>query len=315
MILKDKKLWFVLILLPVTLLFSGYAFAGELQPTATVGTPPTVSAVQGETCVKIPIELELSATDPDNDIALYQLTEQPRLGTAHIDGNTLLYAPGQKTGTDKFSYTAVDQNGNAAKSAGITIQVNKNKLKLTYADMDGNPAHYAAIRLAQAGVMTGETIGDCAFFRPSQPVSRSEFITMAAAVAELPISPTSQTDFIDDGGLSGWAKPYISAAASSGLVSGYPTSAGLTEIRGENPITLAEACVVVNNLLTETLDGAALTYAGEHSSEMDWAQSAVASVDRLDVLSPLAQLSGENDAITRQTACELLYRTMCLMQE
>ena len=41
----------------------------------------------------------------------------------------------------------------------------------------------------------------------------------------------------DLSGLSAWAKPYISAAAANGLVSGYATVSGVSEIRGEKTIT------------------------------------------------------------------------------
>ena len=49
---------------------------------------------------------------------------------------------------------------------------------------------------------------------------------MTAAAADLSVEPTDQTDFADDSGLSAWAKPYISAAAANGLVSGYATVSG-----------------------------------------------------------------------------------------
>ena len=97
----------------------------------------------------ISIEAALSATDADNDIVLYQLTERPRLGTAQIEGSTLRYTPGHKAGRDSFCYTAVDAEGNTARPAKITITVEKNRTGLTYADMDGDPAHYAAVYLAQ----------------------------------------------------------------------------------------------------------------------------------------------------------------------
>lgn len=310
----DKKLLTAAILLPVTVLFLAAALASSLSTASAVGNVPMVQPIQAETYVEIPIEVELQAMDTDNDIVLYQLTEEPRFGTAQIQGNVLCYSPSAKAGKERFSYTAVDAEGNTAQAANITINVRKNRTGVTYSDMSGNPAHYAAICLAENGIMTGESIGGCSFFRPTQTVTRSEFIAMAASIAELPIEPTEQTDFADDAGLSAWAKPFVSTAAANGLVNGYLTTGGLAEIRGQNPITLAEASVIVNNLLTETMDGLQYTLADSHS-DMDWARSAISSLDRLDVLSPLTTMQGENDPITRQDACEMLYRTMCLMQE
>lgn len=303
-----------MILLPVTILIMAAAIASSLSTASAAGNVPVAQMIQAETYVEIPIEVELQAMDTDNDIVLYQLTEEPRLGTAKIQGSTLSYSPGAKAGKDKFSYTAVDAEGNTAQAASITIQVQKNRAGLTYSDMVGNPAHYAAICLAENGVMTGESIGGCWFFRPTQTVTRSEFIAMATSIADLPIQPTEQTDFADDAGLSAWAKPFVSTAAASGLVNGYQTTGGLNEIRGQNPITLAEASVIVNNLLSQSMDGLQYTLADTHS-DMDWARSAISSLDRLDILSPLTTMQGDNSPITRQDACEMLYRTMCLLQK
>ncbi len=303
-----------MILLPVTILIMAAAIASSLSTASAAGNVPVAQMIQAETYVEIPIEVELQAMDMDNDIVLYQLTEEPRLGTAKIQGSTLSYSPSAKAGKDKFSYTAVDAEGNTAQAASITIQVQKNRAGLTYSDMVGNPAHYAAICLAENGVMTGESIGGCWFFRPTQTVTRSEFIAMATSIADLPIQPTEQTDFADDAGLSAWAKPFVSTAAASGLVNGYQTTGGLNEIRGQNPITLAEASVIVNNLLSQSMDGLQYTLADTHS-DMDWARSAISSLDRLDILSPLTTMQSDNSPITRQDACEMLYRTMCLLQK
>ena len=290
------------------------AIASSLSTASAAGNVPIAQEIKAETYVEIPIEIELQAMDTDNDIVLYQLTEEPRLGTANIQGNILSYSPGAKAGKDKFSYTVVDADGNTAQAAQITIEVQKNRAKITYSDMVGNPAHYAAIYLAEKGIMTGESIGGCSFFRPTQTVTRSEFIAMAASIAELPIEPTDQTDFADDAGLSPWAKPFVSTAAASGLVNGYQTTGGLNEIRGQNPITLAEASVIVDNLLSESMGGLQFTLAETHS-DMDWARSAISSLDRLDILSPLTTMQSDDSPITRQDACEMLYRAMRLMEK
>lgn len=303
-----------MILLPITILIMAAAIASSLSTASAAGNIPIAQEIEAETYVEIPIEIELQAMDTDNDIVLYQLTEEPRLGTASIQGNILSYSPGAKAGKDKFSYTVVDAEGNTAQAAQITIEVQKNRAKLTYSDMVGNPAHYAAIYLAEKGIMTGESIGGCSFFRPTQTVTRSEFIAMAASIAELPIEPTEQTDFADDAGLSPWAKPFVSTAAASGLVNGYQTTGGLNEIRGQNPITLAEASVIINNLLSESMDGLQFTLADTHS-DMDWARSAISSLDRLDILSPLTTMQSDDSPITRQDACEMLYRAMRLMEK
>lgn len=153
------------------LLATVLAYAGLIGAAAVTAqaadNAPVVQPVTAQTCVDIAVEAELSAADADNDVVLYQLTEKPRLGTAKIEGSTLYYTPGRKAGRDSFHYTAVDAEGNTAQPAAITIEIKKNKTGLTYSDMDGDPAHYAAIYLAQKGVMTGETIAAVRFPSPT----------------------------------------------------------------------------------------------------------------------------------------------------
>ena len=147
---KDKKLLAAAVLLPVTLLFLGAAVAASLPAARAaegVSRPrrhAEAADLRGH-CDRGRAARRRTRTD---DIVLYQLTEQPRLGTASIEGSVLTYTPGDKAGTDRFSFTVVDADGNtAAARRASQSPVDKNRAGLTYADMDGNPAHYAALCL------------------------------------------------------------------------------------------------------------------------------------------------------------------------
>lgn len=285
----------------------------SLLTSTAIGHAPVIKPVEGQTCKDIYVEIPLTATDEDGDAVVFKLVDLPKLGTAEIKENILQYTPKEgKTGTDKFTYTAVDTTGNSAEPAQIKIKISKNAAKLTYADMAGNPAHYAALCLAEKEILTGEKIGAAYFFHPSDTVTRSEFIAMASAVARLPVVETAQTDFIDDAGLSDWAKPYISAAASTGLVSGYLTAAGTAEIRGEKPITAAEASVIVSNLLTESFDAPVEAAATGTDHIPVWASAAAARLAAAQILPK--EENSSTEPITRQTACEMLYRAAVLME-
>lgn len=299
--------------------FAAAAFWNQVlsggTPASAQGSAPTVRPVTGETYADVAIELPLAATDADGDAVIFKIVDAPTYGIAEIDGDTLRYTPAGKTGTDKFSYTAIDTSGNTAEPAQVKIKIRKNAAKHTYADMGRSPAHYAALQLSLKGVVTGERIGASWFFRPNETVTRSEFIAMAAAAAGLPIEATTQTDFADDSGLSEWAKPYISAAASSGLISGYAGPNGAIEVRGANPITVAEAGAIVNNLLTETQDEYVMTLAEEHSPGEEWSVTVLSALNKAEVLPKDAKEKNPNDPITRQTACEMLYAAICMMEE
>lgn len=271
---------------------------------------PTVKAVSAETFTNVMIELPLTVSDPDGDAVLLKLIDAPKLGTASIEGSKLQYTPqNNKTGTDKFSYVAIDTFGNQSEKAEIKIKISKNKAKMTYSDMIDDPSQYAALKLAQAGVMTGEKIGTAYFFHPDDTVTRSEFIAMAAAVDGLDIKETSQTDFIDDSGLSDWVKPYVSAAAANGLISGYQTASGGCELRGQNPITLAEASVILSNMLSDQ-NSVVQTASIDTDYAPVWARGACATLVASDILPDDLTAETSTAPITRSMACELLYRTM-----
>ncbi|WP_418656536.1 S-layer homology domain-containing protein [Agathobaculum sp.] len=311
--MKDRRLLTAALLLPLTVLLLFAALAGGAASAGAAGAQPQVQDIAFETCVGASTEAALSAQDADGDVVLFQLTERPRLGTAEIEDDRIIYTPGARTGKDEFSYTAVDAEGNAAAPAKITVRIGKNRAGLTYSDMEGDPAHYAALCLAARGVMQGERIGDCAFFRPSQTVTRSEFIAMAASAAKLRIKPTDRTDFADDSGLSAWARPYISAAAADGLVCGYETAGVLNEIRGQNPITLAEASVVMANLLGDAA-GVSEVMAAEHDEAADWAQRAVSAMARAEILDESTASGSASAPLTRRDACVMLCRAIERLQ-
>lgn len=294
--------------LPAAQAFWGTVTEPGSIPAAATGTAPSVEPVTGETFAGVMIELTLKATDPDGDAVIFKLADAPRIGTAVIEGDKLQYTPQDgKTGTDKFSYVAVDTLGNVSQAGQIKVKIQKNKTKMTYADMERSPAHYAALKLAQAGIVTGEKIGASYFFHPNDAVTRSEFIAMTAAAADLELAQTTQTDFIDDGGLSNWVKPYISAAASEGLVSGYLTASGACEIRGENPITLAEASVILSNLVGDVVDAPVQTLSEAQTYTPVWAQNASAILTAADILPDALQDTDGAAPITRETASQLLY--------
>ena len=311
--MKDRRLLTAALLLPLTVLLLFAALASGAASAGAAGAQPQVQDIAFETCVGASTEAALSAQDADGDVVLFQLTERPRLGTAEIEDDRIIYTPGARTGKDEFSYTAVDAEGNTAAPAKITVRIGKNRAGLTYSDMEGDPAHYAALCLAARGIMQGERIGDCAFFRPSQTVTRSEFIAMAASAAKLRIKPTDRTDFADDSGLSAWARPYISAAAADGLVCGYETAGALNEIRGQNPITLAEASVVTANLLSDAA-GVSEVMAAEHDEAADWAQRAVSAMARAEILDESTASGSASAPLTRRDACVMLCRAIERLQ-
>ena len=102
--MKNRQIRIIAVLLATVLAYAGLIGAAAVTAQAA-DNAPVVQPVTAQTCVDIAVEAELSATDADNDVVLYQLTEKPRLGTAKIEGSTLYYTPGRILHTGPQSRT------------------------------------------------------------------------------------------------------------------------------------------------------------------------------------------------------------------
>ena len=181
-------------------------------------------------------------------VTLYLLTQANRAPEArNKDGSgRFVYTPYEnKTGRDSFTYVALDQAGNASAPATVTLRIEKAGTKVRYADMDGDPAHKAALRLAETGVYVGQQVDSRYFFQPDATVSRAQFLTIAmAAVGMEPLDQVSLTGFADDQAIPTWAKGFVSAALKAGAIQGSKDENGAPVFSAGDTITQAEASVM-----------------------------------------------------------------------
>lgn len=282
------------------------AVAEESLLTSSMGHVPVAQTVEEQTVKDVMIRFPLAASDPDGDTVTLKLIDQPRLGTAVLDNGSLIYIPAAgRTGTDHFSYCAVDTLGNESEPARISVKIERNPSEVTYADMTHNPNHLAAVRLAQKDIFLGEKIGASYFLHPNASMTRSEFIAMTAVAADLDITETACTDFQDDSALSPWAKPYISAAVDAGLIQGYQTASGNAEVRGENPITISEASVILSHFLGAAPTANTVSY----QTVPAWAADAASQLADAQIL-PTASDLNLRAPVTRELACTMLYKIL-----
>ncbi len=249
------------------------------------------------------------AVDSEGDTLTFQLTSNPARGAVTLaeDGSSqFVYTPYEnKTGGDSFTYVAVDPAGNTSPEAKITIRIDKPDTKVTYADLEGNSAHKAAIRLAEEGIYVGAYLDGRYFFDPDAPVTRAQFLSMAMAAAGLePLEGVALTGFYDDEAIPTWAKGSVSAALKAGAIQGSRNEDGAPVFHAADPITRAEASVMLNNLLNISDVPAEVFFAG---SESHWASQAAANLAASGVLRPentgAVMLSRQ---LTRAEAAELL---------
>ena len=108
---------------------------------------------------------------------------------------------GGKKGRDYFGYKAIDSEGNRSQEATAIIRIREaEKKSIEYADMSGRAEEYAALRLAETGVFTGEKLGERYCFYPERELSRGGFLKYAYARGgggRVP-EPAPSTGFGDD---------------------------------------------------------------------------------------------------------------------
>ena len=277
-------------------------------------SPPTADNLSIKTYKNIAVTENFSATDPDGDSVTYEITGAPKRGEAvmHDDGS-FTYTPNKnKVGKDSFTYTATDSSGNVSENATVEIEISKPTSKLTYADMESEPAHYAALRLNEAGIFTGEKLGNEYFFKPEALVTRGEFLTAVMCLADTEISEDGiSAGFADDDVTPTWVKPYITTALQNGIITGVTTTEGELVFRSQAFLTKAEAAVIIDNILGLGDCTQVMAYDDVVPA---WAVQATANLQSTGILKNIG-ISGMNSSITRADMAMMLSSMMDVMEE
>ncbi len=253
----------------------------------------------------VAISSRFAAVDPEGDPVTFQVVDSPARGEVTVDREdtaAFWYTPYEgKKGKDTFTYVAVDNHGNVSEPATVKVTIEKQSTKVTYSDMTGETAHYAALRLAEEDIYVGRQMGDLYCFDPGLTFTREEFLALAMDAAGMkPLENITLTGFYDDDTIATWAKGYVSAALMDGTVRGSYNSAGQVIFNGGAPITGTEAAVIIDHLLAVG-DVSVPTMAD--ASVPAWASQAVANMKTVSVLS---SADGLSDPLTRGEAAEML---------
>ncbi len=292
---------------------TGLAAGPEIIAVISSNSSPIAKNLELTTFRNIAVTGQFEATDPDGDTVTFEVTSAPKKGDvkAEEDGS-FTYTPSEnKKGTDTFTYVAVDANGNVSGSATVTVTIRKQATKMTYSDMLGNGAHYAALVLAEEGILIGEQLGNEFFFRPDALVTRGEFLTMCLQMAGADtLEGITRTGFSDDASTPVWAKPYISTALMNGLVRGFKNDEGRLVFASCEPITFAEAAVLLNNILQVTDVVSVSTVSADACPA--WAYQAEVNLTAVDIL-PVMGTTSYSALVTRADAAEMLTASMDLL--
>lgn len=169
--------------------------------------------------------------DKENDFVNLQISVAPQKGSITFDGCSFIYKPFTgTTGKDKVQVKAVDAKGNYSKPATIYIDIEKrNRKPVKYIDMSRNQAEYSANKLHQAGIFSGDKVGNSLFFHPEKSVTKGELIVMILSSTGLDkqMRPCVNTGLQNDASIPLYLKPYIKVAIDEKIITEktfYPNS-------------------------------------------------------------------------------------------
>ena len=307
-----------------TLVFTPSLSSAQEVPPATVtifllseaNTPPVARNMELTTYKNVAITGYFDAVDGEGDALTFQLTSTPARGAVTLaeDGSSqFVYTPYEnKTGKDTFTYVAIDSAGNTSPEATVSLRIEKADTKVTYADMDGNPSHKSAIRLAEEGIFVGQYMDGQYFFDPAQTVSRAQFLTLAMSTVGLePLENASVTGFSDDASIPTWAKGSICAALKAGAIRGSSGEDGAPVFDADAQITRGEASVMLNNLLNMA-DVPVDVFASSESTH--WASQAAANLAAAGFTQSRTSV-GLSDVLTRADAAQLLDDALAVLEQ
>ena len=304
-----------MLLLPLVPMQSASALFGRAKEETKAADGAPV-AENMEICVYRGVAYEgaFRAVDNEGGALCFAIAREPKKGTVTLteDGLGFVYTPLGRLGSDSFTYTASDEEGNISLPATVSVTIEKANCGVFYADMDGKRAHTAAVDLAEHDVFTGTKLGGSYFFEPERTLTRGEFIAMALAAMDVSAEDVRMTGFCDDASIPAWAKGYAVSALNAGVISGVGTQEGVAFCAGDL-ITLSEAAVVLNRLLRVT--DVDLSDFDAPGAESAWCAQAVANLQSVSIIES-GHFSAEKMQanVTRAQAAELLSAAMTLRE-
>lgn len=257
---------------------------------------------------------QLQATDPEGDMILYRLASLPEKGSVTVcEDGYFQYMPFEgKKGVDRFTFVTEDAWGNRSDPASVTITINKQKTDVSYSDMKDHDSHYAALRLAEKGIFTGEKIGDEYIFSPDASVTRGMFLTLCLRLTDIDTDAYANTSaFSDEDMIPVWMTDCVAAGQRIGITTGYPDTDGKAVFHAESDITVSEAIVMLDRALNVT-DVHSTKYAS-FLETADWSYQSTVNLAACGVL-PVSGFADYDVPLTRGEMAVLLSGALDILE-
>ena len=164
-----------------------------------------------------------------------------------------------------------------------------------------------ALALAERGLFTGENLAGAYVFSPDTPVTRSQFLAMCMEISGTPLlQDVSATGFADDGEIDAWARPYISTALKSGVISGYTDGETAAVFGADRAISVGEAAVILDRALD--LTDTSVVWSAYGKAVPVWASQSMSDLAACGMLPH--GVSAASESLTRVQAAEMLAEAM-----
>ncbi len=290
----------------------------RLNFTPTVALAPAVSLTI-ETYKDLPLAGTVSAYDPEGDEMTYEIVRYAAHGRVTLtDRHTgaYTYTPDAGyIGTDRFDYVVRDTHGNYSTSATVSITVSDRPSSVTYADLDDaqNPA--AILSMSTMGLMNGTKVGGASYFKPGESVSRLEFLVTAleaCGITAEDVRDLQDPSVADVSSIPVAMRPYVSYALQKSYI-GTKSVAGQPHFKPHDPITRAEAAVILSNIIGYAKEDTVTTFA-DADALPTWSSRALTSLSALGILTSPDGKANASDTMTRDMTAAWLWRTIRVMK-
>ncbi|MBQ7500933.1 MAG: S-layer homology domain-containing protein [Clostridia bacterium] len=287
-----------------------YTLSGENSAPAAISGRYWSDTIR--TYENVPIYSTLPSSDPDGDEVEFRIVSYPVNGVIKLTNaavGNFRYTPNENyTGGDSFEYSVTDKYGNSSKVEKISIIVEKRVKTAAFEDMKGHWAQYASLRLTDAGIMPYYETDGKYYFEPSSGMTRAQFVSSAMKTFGFAPVAGGEGLFADFGDIPRGSAGYVTAAASSGIVSGSVNDDGEAVFRPNDFITRAEASAVICNLIgTEEVS---VTPVFDDMTEAPlWSENAIYTMQKLGIIHGTGdgRVSPEK-ILTRAEAAQILVK-------
>ena len=288
-----------------------YDLKCTVRITKDINRAPAAGSVTVATYKNIAITGKMTAADPEGDELTYEIVSGTEKGLLVLNDRNggYTYTPMKNyTGKDSFSYRATDAYGNRSEIITVGITVSRSDHGTVFEDMIGNPAHYAAITLSDAGIMTGGEVNGSTLFDPQGKVSRAEFLALAMKTAGCDVSGIGQgtvSVFADDSDIPAEYRPYVIAAYNEGMITAADGN-GKDNFDPRGNISVSDALIMLDGILKTEKPAVKPVFAGSESLKGEIAD-VVSGLYAAGIIDSAENLSAE---LTRADAAMLLCRAL-----